>query len=109
MKSHHLLDRINFLWILFVVSIFLGLIAKPSFYDQVSFFIKLSISLFMIYKFNDFIQLREITEFDKRICFMAGMNLFLITCSDYVNASLEKIHSIIDKIKKWSGIVYGDD
>ena len=99
MKSHHLLDRINLLWIVLVVSIFLGLIAKPAFYDKVSFFIKLIISLFMIYKFNDFVLLRQITEFDKRICFMAGMNLFLITCSDYVNASLEKIHSIIDKFK----------
>ena len=84
---------------MFVVCIFLGVVAKPAFYDKVSFFIKLIISLFMIYKFNDFIQVREITEFDKRICFMAGMNLLLITCSDYVNASLETIHSLINRIK----------
>ena len=99
MKSHHLLDRINFVWIVFVVFIFLGIISKPAIYDRVSFIIKFSISVFMIYKFNDFIVLKEITEFDKRICFMAGMNLLLITCSDYVNASLEKIHLLIDRIK----------
>ena len=99
MKPHHLLDRINFLWIAFVVCIFLGVVSKPKIYDRVSFTIKLCISLFMIYKFNDFIMVKEISEFDKRICFMAGMNLLLITCSDYVNASLEKIHLIIDRIK----------
>jgi hypothetical protein len=83
----------------FVVFIFLGIISKPAIDDRVSFIIKFSISVFMIYKFNDFIVLKEITEFDKRICFMAGMNLLLITCSDYVNASLEKIHLLIDRIK----------
>ena len=84
MKSHHLLDFFNWIWLLFVISIVAGIINKPAIYDYISFSVKLLISLMLMYKFNDFTQLSVITELDKRICFMAGTNLFLIICGDYV-------------------------
>jgi hypothetical protein len=89
MKSHHLLDFFNWIWLLFIISIIAGIISKPSIYDYVSFLIKVIISFFLMYKFNDFRTLGVFTELDKRICFMAGTNLFLITCGDYVNKVLE--------------------
>ena len=97
MKSHHLLDTFNILWISLVIAIFL--VVKPSVYDHVSFIVKLCISLFLMYKFNDFVSIGKISEFDKRVCFMAGTNLFMLTCSDYINVSLERIKTIIEKIK----------
>jgi hypothetical protein len=89
MKSHHLLDFFNWIWLLFIVAIIAGVISKPTIYDYVSFAIKVVTSIFLMYKFNDFRTLGVFTELDKRICFMAGTNLFLITCGDYVNKILE--------------------
>jgi len=89
MKSHHLLDFFNWIWLLFIVAIIAGVISKPSIYDYFSFLVKVVISLFLMYKFNDFRTLGVFTELDKRICFMAGSNLFLITCGDYVNKVLD--------------------
>ena len=98
MKTHHLLDFFNWIWLLFIVFIIAGIVSKPSIYDYVSFLIKLFISFFLIYKFNDFRTLGVFTELDKRICFMAGTNLFLITCGDYVNKLLELAESETKKL-----------
>lgn len=89
MKSHHLLDFFNWIWLFFIIAIIAGIVSKPVIYDYVSFFVKVFISFFLMYKFNDFRTLGVFTELDKRICFMAGTNLFLITCGDYVNKALE--------------------
>uniref|UniRef100_A0A6C0B9Y2 Uncharacterized protein n=1 Tax=viral metagenome TaxID=1070528 RepID=A0A6C0B9Y2_9ZZZZ len=89
MKSHHLLDLFNWIWLLFIIAVIAGIISKPAIYDYVSFLIKVIISSFLMYKFNDFRTLGIFTELDKRICFMAGTNLFLITCGDYINKVFE--------------------
>jgi len=91
MHSHHLLDLFNFIWLMVLLFIIFGIIAKPQLYDTISFFIKLSISIILMYKFNDFRALKQFTEFDKRICFMAGTNLFLITCGDYIDNYITEI------------------
>ena len=89
MKSHQLFDLFNWLWFLFIIAVIIGIISKPAIYDYISFAIKLMISLFLMYKFNDFRTLGVFSELDKRICFMAGTNLFLITGGDYVNNFVE--------------------
>ena len=89
MKSHHLLDFFNWIWLLFILAVIAGIVSKPAIYDYISFLVKVIISFFLMYKFNDFRTLGVFTELDKRICFMAGTNLFLITCGDYVNKVLE--------------------
>jgi hypothetical protein len=105
MKSHHILDLFNWIWLIIVTSIILGVIAKPIIYDYVSFSIKLLASLFLIYKFNDFRSLHTFTEFDKRICFVAGTNLLMITCADFIDdvvinikTKMNKIESVINNI-----------
>jgi hypothetical protein len=50
------------------------------------------------YYINDFRKLTTFTELDKRICFMAGTNLFLITCGDYVNKLVEIAKSEFKKL-----------
>ena len=101
MRSHHFLDLFNTIWIIVVISIIAGVITKPIIYDYVSFAIKLGISLFLIYKFNDFRSLRICTEVDKRICFMAGTNLFVITCSDYITEYLGIIKKYYEEVKQY--------
>lgn len=99
MKSHQLFDLFNWVWALFIVSVIIGIISKPAIYDYISFVIKFMISLFLMYKFNDFRTLGVFTELDKRICFMAGTNLFLITCGDYVNNFVEFTKTEIKNIE----------
>ena len=98
MESHHLVDIFNWVWAIFLVSVVIGVITKPAIYDSVSFTIKFLISLILMYKFNDFRKLTTFTELDKRICFMAGTNLFLITCGDYVNKLVEIAKSEFKKL-----------
>ena len=101
MKSHHFLDLFNTVWFLVVIAVIVGMITKPVIYDYVSFALKLGTSLFLIYKFNDFRSLRAFTELDKRICFMAGTNLFLITCNDYITEYLAIIKEYYEEIKQY--------
>jgi hypothetical protein len=85
MYSHQLLDLFNWIWIIVLILVIFGIISKPNLYDDISFGIKLIISFILIYKFNDFRDLHSFTELDKRFCFMAGTNLFMLTCGDYIN------------------------
>jgi hypothetical protein len=99
MKSHHLVDVFNVIWLSLVTLIIIGVVTKPAIYDYVSFFIKLLVSLFLIYKFNDFRHLHVFTELDKRICFMAGTNLFMITCADLIDNVILNIKIKLKKIE----------
>jgi hypothetical protein len=99
MKTHHLFDLFNWVWFLFILAVIIGIISKPAIYDYISFTIKLMVSFFLMYKFNDFRTLGVFTELDKRICFMAGTNLFLITCGDYVNKVVEFTKEEIKKVE----------
>jgi hypothetical protein len=91
MFSHHLLDLFNWIWIIVLILVIFGIISKPNLYDDISFGIKLIISIILIYKFNDFRDLHAFTELDKRFCFMAGTNLFMLTCGDYINTYISRI------------------
>jgi hypothetical protein len=99
MESHHIFDLFNWIWFLLIISVVIGIISKPFIYDYVSFGIKLLVSLFLMYKFNNFRTLGKFTELDKRICFMAGTNLFLITCGDYVNNIVVYTKTELNKIE----------
>jgi len=85
MHSHQILDLFNWIWLIMLVLIIFGIISKPHLYDEISFGIKLIISIILIYKFNDFRKIHVFTELDKRICFMAGTNLFMLTCGDFID------------------------
>jgi hypothetical protein len=95
MRSHHLLDLFNWIWLIIIILVIFGIIAKPDLYDEISFGIKIIISIILIYKFNDFRELRSFTELDKRFCFMAGTNLFMLTCGDYVYTYISQIKSFL--------------
>jgi hypothetical protein len=94
MYSHHLLDLFNWIWIIMLVLIIFGIISKPHLYDEISFGIKLIISSVLIYKFNDFRDIHTFTELDKRICFMAGTNLLMLTCGDFIDSNIKNVLKI---------------
>jgi hypothetical protein len=99
MNYFYILDFVNTIWLIFVFIIVLGIIAKPFIYYYISLSVKLFISFFLIYKFNDFSNKQHLTRFDKRVCFMAGMNLLVIAFSDYIQQYIEKLKQFFNKIE----------
>lgn len=83
-------------WILYIV-IALGLSANaPQYLDQLHAFIKLYISLFLIYRFNPFRRIK-FTGLDTKIAFSAGVFLLGTTAIDgilknYLSTLKEYIH-----------------
>ena len=39
--------------------------------------------------------LHTFTELDKRFCFMAGTNLFMLTCGDYINNYIGNVKNVL--------------
>lgn len=94
MHSHHLLDLFNWIWVILLILVIFGIITKPQLYDEISFGIKLIISIILIYKFNDFREIHTFTELDKRFCFMAGTNLLMLTCGDFINSYISQLKNL---------------
>ncbi len=86
MKNSRMIDILNWIYMIVFILFTVGIIFKPLFYDEISFVIKLMVSLFMMYKFNEFRGSVTISENDKKLCFMAGSYLFMLTCGDYFSS-----------------------
>jgi hypothetical protein len=70
-------------WILYI-AIALGLSANaPQYLDDLQYFIKLYISLFLIFRFNPFRRVK-FTGLDAKIAFSAGVFLFGTTAIDSI-------------------------
>jgi hypothetical protein len=70
-------------WILYI-SILLGLYAKaPKYLDTLHSFVKIYISLFLIYRFNPFRHVK-FTELDTKISFSAGLFLLGTTAINQI-------------------------
>ena len=80
--QHHMFDIVTYvIWILYII-IALGLSAKaPKYLYILQRFIKIYISLFLIYRFNPFRHVK-FTEFDAKIAFNAGVFLIATTAID---------------------------
>uniref|UniRef100_A0A6C0ITI0 Uncharacterized protein n=1 Tax=viral metagenome TaxID=1070528 RepID=A0A6C0ITI0_9ZZZZ len=73
-------------WILYII-IALGLSVKaPEYLDSLQYYVKLYVSLFLMYRFNPFRHIR-FTNLDGKIAFTAGALLFTTT---YINAIIQK-------------------
>ena len=70
----------------------------PSIFIQINFTIKVLISLYLMYKFNDFRDHAfKITLLDKKICFSAGIYLFIFSFADVINSYLIEIKLFVTK------------
>jgi len=73
-------------WILYIL-IALGLSVKaPEYLDTLQYYVKLYVSLFLMYRFNPFRRVR-FTNLDAKIAFTAGALLFTTT---YINVIIQK-------------------
>ena len=84
--------------IMFFIFVYGILYNIPSIFIQINFTIKVLISLYLMYKFNDFRDHTfKITLLDKKICFSAGIYLFIFSFADVINSYLIEIKLFVTK------------
>ena len=87
---------------LFMILIFIyGIIySDATLFMGMNFTIKVLISLYLIYHFNDFRNTPvKFTTLDKKICYAAGIYLFIFSFADVFDNSFKQINEIITKFK----------
>jgi hypothetical protein len=87
-------------WILVIISA-LGLSAfAPHFLDNLDYYVRIYICLFLIWRFHPFKTNYEFTELDRKIAFSAGLFILTTTAlNQYLLDFQNKIKNII-KLKK---------
>jgi len=86
-------------WILYFAILFGVSINAPSYLDNVDYYAKIYVSLFLLYRFNAFRKV-TFTELDRKIAFSAGVFLFATTAlnqvlTQYLDPIKSKISSIL--------------
>lgn len=86
-------------WILYLAILFGVSVNAPSYLDNVDYYAKLYVSLFLLYRFNVFRKV-TFTELDRKIAFSAGVFLFATTAlnqilTQYLDPIKSKISSIL--------------
>jgi hypothetical protein len=81
-----------------VVAVTFGLVAeKPAYVDDLEFWLKVFVSVFLMIRFNPWTRHRAFTSFDRKVVFTAGTFIFTITI---VNTYLLKYTSYFQSIIK---------
>jgi hypothetical protein len=88
-------------WILYFAILFGVSVNAPSYLDNVDYYAKLYVSLFLLYRFNVFRKI-TFTELDRKIAFSAGVFLFTTTAlnqvlTQYLDPIKSKVSSILPK------------
>ena len=84
-------------WILYII-IALGLSANaPQYLDDLHSFVKIYISLFLIYRFNPFRRVK-FTSLDAKIAFSAGLFLLATTA---IYSIIQKYFSVLTQYISW--------
>jgi len=87
--------------IMFCIFIFGFVYNIPSIFIQFNFIIKVLIALYLIYKFNDFrTDTVKFTLLDKKICYSAGIYLFLFSFADVINSYFRELRKLIMELIK---------
>jgi hypothetical protein len=86
-------------WVLYFAILFGVSINAPSYLDNVDYYAKIYVSLFLLYRFNAFRKV-TFTELDRKIAFSAGVFLFATTAlnqvlTQYLDPLKSKISSIL--------------
>lgn len=93
--QHQLVDLIQIVTILLYIVISFGLSTiAPEYLSYLQQFLKIYVSLFLIYRFNDFRSIK-LTELDRKIGFNAGV---LLIGSDIINYIVKNYSDDISKI-----------
>jgi len=94
----HWFDSIT---IIMIVLFIYGIIYdQTSLFIQINFIIKVLISLYLIYQFNDFRNTpAKFTTLDKKICYSAGIYIFIFSFADVFNSYLLEIKTLVTQFK----------
>jgi hypothetical protein len=81
----------------------------PTYLDDFDYYVKIYISLFLLWRFNMFRKI-EFNELDRKIAFSAGLFLFTSTAvynilTDYVKASAKNVPQLIRRTVNYSLII----
>jgi uncharacterized membrane protein YhhN len=69
---------------------------KPQWLIEFNFFVKLSLALFLMYRFNSHRKYKiEFTDLDRKVCYSAGLYIFLLSFIEYINIYTDKLRSFI--------------
>ena len=71
---------------MFGIFIFGFVFNMPFIFIQINFIIKVSIAIYLMYKFNNFREKITFTTLDKKICFSAGFYIFIFSFADVINS-----------------------
>jgi hypothetical protein len=99
-------------WILYFAVLFGVSLNAPSYLDDMDYYVKIYVSLFLLYRFNVFRKIK-FTDLDRKIAFSAGVFLFTTTAlnqvlSNYLNPIKTKISSVFSKSKTKQDTVVND-
>jgi hypothetical protein len=88
------------------VALALGLLTKkPHVLNVIDFWLKVFISLFLVWRFNPFLP-AKFTEFDRKVVFSAGLFIFTITIVNiYLKLYIKEAREYVGK--KFEGIKNG--
>ena len=82
--QHRFVKWFNLLYfcmvLLFAFGVFLD---ERHYFDTANFFMKIYLSLYLIYRFNSYQKSLQFTHLDKIMCYSAGMYLLGATFADY--------------------------
>lgn len=94
--QHFIVDWMGYITFVIFLLLFLGFLQKePTYFLQATFFFKVFISLYLIIRFNEFRKNIKFTELDRKVCFLAGIYLLLISFADLIQDYITKIKTIL--------------
>ena len=94
----HWFDSITiFMLLVFIYGI---IISDSNLFMELNFIIKVLIALYLIYHFNDFRNAPvKFTSLDKKICYSAGIYLFIFSFADVFDNYFAKINKLLTNLK----------
>jgi len=100
--KHFIIDWMIYITFIIFILLFLGIIQKePTYVSQVIFVFKVFISLYLMYRFNDFRKNVKFTELDRKVCFLAGSYLLLFSLADLIHDYSLKIKAFLKIYLPW--------
>ena len=100
--KHFIIDWMIYITFIIFILLFLGIIQKePTYVSQVIFVFKVFISLYLMYRFNDFRKNVKFTELDRKVCFLAGSYLLLFSLADLIHTYSTKIKGYLKLYFTW--------
>lgn len=81
-----------FFLVLFIIGFFQ---APPPLFTTFTFFVKVSMALFLIYRFNPYSDYKKFTRVDQEIVLFVAGFILVASFTDYINQFIEKIRILI--------------